>query len=214
MPRFSIILVHYQGCTSHQELCRGVDSLRKQTFQDFEIRAYHDGPLLDTSLPMPVEMRCMDRNYKDWGHTLRDRGIREASGDYILHFNSDNILYPNALEEISKCIDRPSYIFNSQTRQPMDKNDIVVFGILGHGMMRFGEIPLRFREHPEITLILTGNPPKLWYVDAMQFVMKRSLWLDEGGWYDKTYEADGKMYQKFAAKYGYRSVEKILGEHF
>jgi hypothetical protein len=214
MPRFSIILVHYQGATSHRELCRGVASLNNQTYQDFELLAYHDGPLLDTTLPMPVTFRCMDRNYKDWGHSLRDRGMREATGDYIVHFNSDDILYPNALEEISQVIDRAPRIYNTRNNQPLDTDNIIVYGIIAHGVMRFGNDPIGAPSHPEWSLILTGNPPRLWYIDAMQLVMKRSLWLAEGGWYDKTYMGDGNMYEKFAAKYGYRSVEKILGEHF
>jgi hypothetical protein len=47
----------------------------------------------------------------------------------------------------------------------------------------------------------------------MQLVMKRQLWLDEGGWYDKSELSDGAMYEKFAAKYGYRTVGGVLGEH-
>jgi hypothetical protein len=214
MPRFSVILVHYQGATSHRELCRCCASLANQTYQDFELLAYHDGPLLDTTLPLPVQFRCMDRNYKDFGHTLRDRGIREATGDYIVHINSDNILYPTALEEISQTIDRAPRVFNTQTKQPMDTNDIIIFGIISHGMMRLGDTAMKVGGHPEWHLILSGNPPRRWYIDAMQLVMKRSLWLAEGGWYDKSLEGDGIMYERFGAKYGYRSVEKILGEHF
>src|SRR5882724_1727710 len=123
MPRFSVVLVHYQGVTSHRELCRGVNSLFAQTYQDYEILAYHDGPLLDDSLTLPIPMTCMDKNYKDWGHTLRDRGIREAKGDYVIHFNSDNILYPNALEEISVAIDRPRRIIDGAGKV-VDSNDI------------------------------------------------------------------------------------------
>jgi len=214
MPRFSIILVHYQGATPHAELCRAVDSIRSQTYQDFELRAYHDGPLLDTSLPLPVDFICMDRNYHDWGHTLRDRGIREACGDYIVHMNSDNILYPNALEEISKCIDRPPQIFDWRTGRVQDTADVIVFAIIGHGLQRFQDAVARRPEHPEYTLILTGNPPRALYIDAMQLVMKRELWLAEGGWRERSMFGDGIMYQEFGMKYGYRSVEKILGEHF
>jgi hypothetical protein len=214
MPRFSVILVYFQGATSHRELCRGVNSLFAQTYQDFELLAYHDGPLIDTSVTLPVPFVCMDRNYHDWGHTLRDRGIREASGDYIVHFNADDILYPNALEEISKAIDRPARMFNAATGQPLDSNDIVIFSVWTRGVQRVGDGLVRFRKNPDYKLLLTGNPPRPLYVDAMQFVMRRQLWLDEGGWNDKRESGDGLMYQKFAAKYGYRSIETVLGEHY
>jgi hypothetical protein len=214
MPRFSIILVHYQKATSHRELCRGVQSLFAQTYQDFELLAYHDGPLIDTSVPMPVPFICMDRKYGDWGHSLRDRGIKEAKGDYIVHFNSDNILYTHALEEIVKTIDRAPRAFRAGTREAVDTNKIILFGIWARGVMRFGDKMVRCVANPEYKLLLTGNPPRESYIDAMQFVMRRDLWLAEGGWYDKTFSGDGVMYARFAAKYGYRSIEEVLGEHF
>jgi glycosyltransferase involved in cell wall biosynthesis len=213
MPRFSIIIVHYQGSTTHNEFCRCANSIINQTYQDFEILAYHDGPLLDEKVVFPVPIVCMDRNYKDWGHTLRDRGIHEAKGDYIVHMNSDNLLYPNALEEIAATIDRPPRLFNQQ-RQPVDTSDIVVYGILARCAQRFGDDVLRCPNRPDYYIVLTGNPPRRLYIDAMQLVMKRTLWLAEGGWSNKTYCGDGEMYQKFATKYGYRSVEKVLGEHY
>jgi hypothetical protein len=52
------------------------------------------------------------------------------------------------------------------------------------------------------------------YIDSMQLVMRRDLWLAEGGYYDKSPNGDGIMYQKFAEKYGYRTVSMPLGEHF
>jgi hypothetical protein len=214
MPRFSVILIHYQGVISHREFCRCFQSLANQTYQDFELLTYHDGPLLDTSLPMPTPIRCMDRRYNDYGHSLRDRGIREATGDYIVHMNGDNLLYPNALEEISREIDRAPRIFRTENNQPLDTDNIIIYAIISHNMMRLGNQAMKTTGHPEWQLILTGNPPRRWFIDAMQLVMKRSLWLAEGGWYDKSLEGDGIMYEKFAAKYGYRSVEKILGEHF
>jgi hypothetical protein len=61
---------------------------------------------------------------------------------------------------------------------------------------------------------MTGNPPLYSYIDCLQLVMKRSLWLAEGGWYDKRETSDGLMYEKFANKYGYRNVAAILGEHY
>jgi hypothetical protein len=188
--------------------------LKAQTFKDFELLAYHDGPLLDSSTPMPVDFRCTPQCNNDWGHSLRDLGIREARGDYLLFFNSDNILYPNCLEELSKAIDRPPRILEPKTGRVLDTNNILIFALMMRGMVRFGEQVLTIPDHPEYTLILTGNPPRWLNIDAMQLVMRRDLWLAEGGWYDKTQASDGKMYPQFATKYGYRSVDLILGEHW
>jgi hypothetical protein len=214
MPRFSVILIHYQGATPHREMVRGVNSLMAQTNQDFELLAYHNGPLLDESLPMPVKFTCSEAMVEDWGIHNRDRGIREATGDYIVHFNADNVLYPDALEKVSAAIERPARIFHAQTKQAADTNAIVVFSIWNRGFQRFGEQYIRFPKNPEYKVLMSGNPPKEHYIDAMQWVMRRDLWLAEGGYVERGHSGDGVMAQRFAAKYGYRAVEDILGEHY
>jgi len=212
-PRFSIIAVHYQGVNSHDVFCRGMESLMSQTFKDFEVLTYHDGPLLDPHLPMPVPIICTERRHNDWGHSLRDQGIRESTGQYIIHFNADNILYPQALEEIAKEIERPPRIFDTQG-QPLDTNDIIIFPVIMMGLLKFRNKTMQWKKgKPAFYLILTGNPPIVQNIDCMQLVMKRELWLREGGWYDKRELGDGFMYQSFTQKYGYRHVGPILGEH-
>lgn len=212
MPRFSIVIPHYQGSTPHAMLCRAVKSLHEQTCKDFEILCYHDGPLLDRSLPMPVPVRETPVNYRDTGHSLRDLGIREAQGDYILHFNSDNLLYPFALEAIAKEIDRPSR-FRDADGWVIDGPDVIIFPILMRGMQSVRGGYMRC-EDPEVCTILTGIPPVRNNIDCLQLVMKRSLWLAEGGWRDKRYDSDGYLYQQFASKYGYRTCSQVLGEHW
>jgi len=235
-PRFSIIVPHYQGGIPHDVFCRGIAALRSQTYQDYEILAYHDGPLLDTGLAMPVPVTCTEKHVGDWGHSLRDQGIREARGEYIVHFNADNFLYPDALAEIVREIERQPRLFDDKN-QPLDTNDIIIFPIIMFGLQKFRSITMQWRlpcpamysgdqllksrglatqwqdSHP-FFLILTGNPPVAQNIDCMQLVMKRELWLREGGWYDRRREADGVLYESFAEKYGYRHVGPILGEHY
>jgi hypothetical protein len=214
MPRFSVIVPHFQGTIPHEILCRGIDSLKGQTFGDFEILLYHDGPLTEPQAKMPHPIKATERRFNDWGHSLRDIGIREASGDYIIHFNPDNILYPGALEEIDRELQRPPRIINTNTGLAMDTDHIVVFPIIMRGMQKIYDFLVRDRDHPEWFIILTGNPPRPSQIDAMQLVMKRTLWLAEGGWYDRSRDGDGQMYTKFALKYGYRAVGPVLGEHY
>jgi hypothetical protein len=51
-PLFSMIVVHYQGTVPHDIFLRGVASLHAQTFTEYEILRYHDGPLLQPELAM------------------------------------------------------------------------------------------------------------------------------------------------------------------
>lgn len=216
-PLFSIIVVHYQGAVPHETFVRGIRSVKSQTFRDYELLCYHDGPLLDASLPMPVPVRCSEQRFNDFGHSLRDRGIREASGQYIVHFNADNILYPHALFEISKAIHRPA-LMKTPDGKELDANNIIIFPILMFGLQRVNGQVVQFKPPPgqtELTFytILTGNPPMPQNIDCMQLVMRRQLWLAEGGWSDKRAASDGILYQRFAQKYGYREVGPVLGEH-
>ncbi|MBV8805838.1 MAG: glycosyltransferase [Sinobacteraceae bacterium] len=213
IPLFSIVVVHYQGVNPHDIFMRGYESIARQKFKGFELLCYHDGPLLDTSVKFPVDMHCTSRRHGDWGHSLRDLGIRKAQGEYILHFNADNILYPDALEKIAEEITRPPRLYD-QVGHPLDTNDIVIFPIKMWNLIKFRNITRQLKGPPKHYIVLTGIPPVLQYIDCMQLVMKRSLWLAEGGWHDKRELGDGYMYQQFAAKYGYRTVGPILGEHF
>ncbi len=213
MPLFSIVMVHYQGVNSHDVFLRGHASIAAQTFKDFEVLCYHDGPLLDPTVAFPLPVICTPQRHNDWGHSLRHAGIFAATGDYILHFNADNVLYADALERIAEEIHRPPRLVE-KSGTVHDTNDIVIFPIKMWNLIKFRHIIWQRKGAPEFYLILTGNPPLLHYIDCMQLVMKRELWMAEGGWYDKRQLGDGYMYQAFAAKYGYRLVGPVLGEHF
>jgi hypothetical protein len=213
MPLFSVIIPHYQGTVSRETFARGIRSLQAQTFKDFEILCYHDGPLLDPDAPQPVPIRPTEKRHNDWGHSLRDRGIREASGDYIVHFNPDNLLYPHALETIAAEIKRPSRLFN-QNQQAVDTDSIIIFPVIMHDTQRFLNTNVRLPPGSGCYMIMTGNPPAVGLIDCMQLVMKRTLWISEGGWHDKREAGDAWMYPAFCAKYGYRAVGPVLGEHF
>jgi hypothetical protein len=212
MPLFSVIVVHYQGTVPHDVFCRGIASLAAQTVRDFEVLAYHDGPLLDPTVPWPVPIVCTQRRFNDWGHSLRDLGIRAATGDYVVHLNADNVLYPNALEEIAKEIARPPRLYDLQG-QPLDTGDIIIYPVRMFGLQKFREHTVQFKGTPDFYLILTGTPPAVRNIDCMQLVMRRELWLREGGWHDKRFEGDGHLYEQFAQKYGYRTVGPVLGDH-
>jgi glycosyltransferase involved in cell wall biosynthesis len=212
MPLFSIINIHYQPTIPHPVFMRGINSIQNQTFKDFELLVYHDGPLTDTTVQLPVPVRCMAKRYNDWGHSLRDRGIHEATGDYIVIFNADNVLYPHALAEIAREIARPPRL-QDQTGKILDPNDIIIFPVAMIGLQRVNGRVMQFKGSPPFYTILTGNPPVVQNIDCMQLVMKRSLWLAEGGWSDKRELSDGFQYQRFAAKYGYREVGPVCGEH-
>lgn len=213
MPLFSIVVVHYQGTVSRETYLRGVNSILGQTFTDYEALVYHDGPLLDPEAPTPYPFRCTAERHNDWGHSLRDRGIREATGDYILHFNADNLLYPFCLQTLVDVMHEPDRIFDAFGRG-MDNPELLIFPIVMHDHVMFMNKFFFVGAGSGARIIMTGNPPGPNAIDAMQLVMRREIWLSEGGWSDKSRDSDATLYSNFARKYGYRGVGVVLGEHF
>jgi len=241
--KFTVIVPHYDKSISDEIFTEGIQCLINQSFKNFETLIYHDGPL---SRPLPDIYKKLENKkvfvtkYREnnWGHGNRDRGIRQAEGEYIVHFNPDNLLYDNALEEITKTANKPyseypALVVNPKTKTThgyysSDKkfesknkilfgtNNIIIFPIYMVGHLRYGlnslaggrNLKLKNHKH-----IFTADPVVKYNVDCMQLVMKKSLWIKYGGWYDKSRDSDGNMYFKFAHENGVRYCDKILGEH-
>ena len=208
--KFSIIVPHYDQSISDDMFRRGMNCLFEQTFKDFEVLIYHDGPT-SRDIPMPdddrFKLRVTKERENNWGHSNRDRGIRKAKGQYIVHFNPDNVLYPEALEEISKEADKEYEVALS--------NDIIIIPVLMRGMQTNGRMLWRNKDNPQDNyMIFTGYPAIMNNIDAMQLVMKKSKWISYGGWGDLREQADGMMYPRFVAELGARHCSKILGEHW
>ena len=220
MPRFSVIVPYYDRTISDPLMLRGLGALAKQTFANFEVLLYHDGPV---SRPLPdltplglgsrIRTTITEERHNDWGHTLRDRGIREASGDYIIHLNADNILYPNALEVLDRYSRAP--ILPAPTAQLVENPNILVYAVVMRGMNFNGRWPIwRSPTEPGRVLIYTGIPTVPGLIDCMQLVATRSLWNQVGGWYDRSETSDGAIYSKMVAEHGARYVPAVLGEHW
>lgn len=224
--RYSIIVPHYDQSIDDATFIRGMYCLLNQIDQNFEVLIYHDGPI---SRPIPdiykqfgdrCKLTITETRANDWGHSNRDRGIKEATGDWIVHFNPDNIVYHNLLSEISKIIDSsdayPKFT-HGVNKKRIPSTEIIIFPIYMVGHYKFGLTQLtavRIRENTNQKFIMTGDPCMLSNIDCMQLIMKRDLWLKYGGWYDKRSFGDGMMYERFVHEQnGAKYCDQILGEH-
>ncbi len=218
MPKFSIIVPHFDGVVTDAMLLRCFASLAQQSFDDFEVLLFHDGPL---SRPLPdfapcgrgVRVEATQVRANDWGHSLRHRGIGAARGDYIVHLNADNLLYPQALATLAAAADAP--VEPAPKAEMRDNPQVLVFAILMRGRRFNGRVGFwRDRDGTHTGLIVTGVPPQSGFIDCMQLVARRDLWLHVGGWYDRSEESDGRIYQQMIADHGARYVPAVLGEHW
>lgn len=226
-PMFSVVMPYYEGSVPAAYLLRALESLAAQSLRSFEVLLYHDGPmqqpfesLFDRSrYPFIHRMVATPRRHNDYGHSLRDLGIREARGEYIVHLSADNLLYPHALARIAAEMQvsrhhRPQQA-DPQHRIDPNRNDIVVFAILLIGAQCDGLWQWQeSRNDPRHAMLLSGYPAKPGLIDCMQRVMRRSLWLSYGGWYERSPNSDGVLYARFLAERRARYVPAVLGEHW
>ncbi|MCI9608537.1 MAG: glycosyltransferase [Muribaculaceae bacterium] len=84
-------------------LKQGLDSLRSQTFSDFEVIMVNDGST-DNSDTIARKYASADSRFKYFEQrnaglsAARNTGLKHASGNHVAFFDSDDILHPQALE--------------------------------------------------------------------------------------------------------------------
>ena len=104
---FSLIFVHKDSNQKYLKNC--IESLEQQTFKDFEVLFMHNSSeILGESLEhtnLKYKIIENDLNINE----MRNLGIKEAKGDYVLFVDSDDFLHPNALI-YAKQIDRKSVV--------------------------------------------------------------------------------------------------------
>ncbi|AVP99156.1 hypothetical protein C7S18_19155 [Ahniella affigens] len=217
-PTFSIVIPHYDRSVSDSELARSLRCLSSQTFKDFEVLLFHDGPeqrpLPDPrDFSFPIAVRATETRAGDWGHSLREIGMKAARGKYILNLNADNVLYPRALEVIHSASRAP--IEPAPMSEMIDNPDVLVFAIVMRGRCFNGRIGFwRDRKATHRGIISTGIPPLADYIDCLQVVATRSVWERVGWWHDKSEASDGVILPAMIEKFGARYIPAVLGEHW
>jgi len=92
------------------------------------------------------------------------------------------------------------------------EDDIIICPVLLEGTVRKSTGMYRTK-NPKDYVLLDGFPAVHQNIDAMQLVMKTNLWRKFGGWYDKSEQSDGIMYQEFCRKAEARYSHHIIGVH-
>lgn len=99
-PKISIIIPVYNV---EKYLTTCLESVRNQTFKDFEAICINDGST-DNSLEILKDFQKKDERIKiitqenQGSSVARNRGLKEAKGDYIYFLDSDDSIHPKLLE--------------------------------------------------------------------------------------------------------------------
>lgn len=114
MPFFSIVVPAYNG---ENYIEQTISSLLNQSFRDFEIIIIDDGSTDGTNEIVNKYSSKVTyiRQMNQGPAAARNAGIEIAKGKYIVSFDSDDLLFPFALEVYSKVIKHfndPPFIFS------------------------------------------------------------------------------------------------------
>jgi glycosyltransferase involved in cell wall biosynthesis len=89
------------------ELLVFVQSWVNQSADNWMLTVIHDGPSVEfeqvmsefaKQMPTKIKYVCTESRFNDYGHSLRQIGIDQASQDYLLLTNADNYFIPRAVE--------------------------------------------------------------------------------------------------------------------
>lgn len=103
MPTVSVIIPTYNR---PEMLAHAIDSVLKQTYQDFEIIVVNDcGSPVDAVLEKHAHdprIVYLNHDVNKGTAAAKNTGIRSATGTYIAYLDDDDIFYPHHLETLVK----------------------------------------------------------------------------------------------------------------
>ena len=107
MPKVSIII---PACNAEKTLAAALESALFQTLRDIEVICVNDGStdctldILMSYMRRDSRLRGLSFNYSGGTVFARLIGIQNATGDYIMHLDADDLLLPSACESAVRLI--------------------------------------------------------------------------------------------------------------
>lgn len=121
-PKFSIIVPVYN---TEKYLKRCLDSIRKQTFKNYEVIIVNDGST-DNSSDIISKYPFKIINQKNQGLSMaRNNGVKESSGEYLIFLDSDDYIEKDLLREINNSLSNNPDLIRYQIKEVFDdKSDV------------------------------------------------------------------------------------------
>ena len=152
MARYSIIIPMYTE--SESDLRRCFDSVKKQTYTDYEVICIDDCSPIDTPrIAMEYGFTYVRHSINKNNGGARNTGVRMATGEYLVFVNADDYIIPEALEMINNA--------NNEV-------DMILIGFQSFGTDEFEYIP----DGTTANISVFG-----WNGEPLH-VVKRSVWID------------------------------------
>ena len=121
-PKFSIIVPVYN---TEKYLKRCLDSIKSQTFKDYEVIIVNDGST-DNSSDIISKYPYKVINQDNQGLSMaRNNGVKKTSGDYLIFLDSDDYIEKGLLKEINNSLSNNPDLVRYQIKEVFDnKSDI------------------------------------------------------------------------------------------
>jgi len=159
-----------------------VQSWLNQTHENWTLTVIHDGPNEKFNLlmndykreaPEKIDYFNTALRFNDYGHSLREIGLKQIRGDYVLLTNADNYFIPKTIEYINE-------IFEQQTP------DVVLYDMV-HSHNRPG-----LRNQPAYSFFETNYSRE--NIDMSAAIVRASL-AKKAGFRDKTFAGDATYFE-------------------
>lgn len=166
-----------------------VQSMINQTQNNWTLHVLHDGVNEEfcnimegyrREKPMQITYECTSERFNDYGHSLREIGLKKATGQYILITNADNYYAPKTLEFIDIAIKNSEH-----------KPDVIMFDMV-HSHRDPG-----IKKAPRYTLFKVSY--KRNFIDMGSAVVETSL-AQSAGFSDKSFAADATYFENILNK--------------
>lgn len=185
----NVVAVSYQRLG---ELKVFVQSWINQTEKNWTLLVIHDGEdeeflhvmeefrVVD---PLRISYRCSKTRFNDYGHSLREIGLKDATGDYVLITNADNYYVPRALHFFNEAFCKRSARFYQRT---LEKPDVVICDMV-HSHQNPGA-----RRAPSYSYFQVSY--KRNEIDMGAAIVERKL-AQQSGFKDKSFSADASYFE-------------------
>lgn len=121
MPKFSIIIPVYNV---EEYIKKCLDSVFAQTEKDFEVIVVNDGTK-DNSMDIVKNYEVKMINQENKGlSAARNKGVKEAKGEYIIFLDSDDYIEKNLLQEIKKSLKNDPDLVRFQIKEKYPDKEI------------------------------------------------------------------------------------------
>jgi hypothetical protein len=186
VPTIDVICVAYKRCGPLKVL---VQCFLNQVAANWKLTVYHDGydqdferlmQLFVAEAPDKISYAFSKTRHNDWGHSLREEGLKHLTSDYVLITNDDNYYVPVFISSVTQAI---------QATDP----DIVLFDMI-HSHDHPGGLPL-----PAYSYFQTEY--KRHRIDIGAAVVRSSLAV-KAGFRDKSHDGDATYFEDVAGVKG------------